>query len=356
MAIKVGINGFGRIGRMVFRAAVENFKDIEIVGINDLLAFNKDDPTKMKVDYLAYLLKYDSVHGRFEGKVDFDDKHLIVNGKKIRVFAEKDPAAIKWGEIKTDVVVESTGFFLTDDKARAHIQGGAKKVVISAPSKAGADGKQPKMFVFGVNDKTYAGEDIISNASCTTNCLAPIAKVLNDTFGIKRGLMTTVHASTGTQLTVDGPSKGGKDWRGGRTVYNNIIPSSTGAAKAVGKVIPELNGLLTGMSMRIPAPDVSVVDLTVELKKPAGADKDSAYAAVCEAMKKASEGELKGILGYTEDQVVSTDFCGDKRTSIFDAKAGIALDPSFIKVVSWYDNEWGYSNKLCEMIRVIMKK
>lgn len=354
--IKVGINGFGRIGRMVFRAAVSNFsKDMQIVGINDLLAFNKEDPSKMKIDYLAYLLKYDSVHGRFEGKVEIEGNHLIVNGNKIRVFAEKDPAMIKWGEVKADVVVESTGFFLTDELARKHIEGGAKKVVISAPSKASADGKQPRMFVYGVNDKSYKGEDIISNASCTTNCLSPIAKVLNDTFGIKRGLMTTVHATTGTQLTVDGPSKGGKDWRGGRSCYNNIIPSSTGAAKAVGKVIPELNGKLTGMSMRIPAPDVSVVDLTVELAKPAGADKDSAYANVCAAMKKAAEGELKGVLAYTEDQVVSTDFCGDAHTSIFDAKAGIGLDPTFVKVVSWYDNEWGYSNKLCEMIRVISK-
>ena len=349
--IKVGINGFGRIGRMVFRAAVSNFsKDMQIVGINDLLAFNKEDPSKMKIDYLAYLLKYDSVHGRFDGEVSIEGNDLIVNGNKIRVFAEKDPAMIKWGEVKADVVVESTGFFLTDELARKHIQGGAKKVVISAPSKDATP-----MFVYGVNDKTYKGQDIISNASCTTNCLSPIAKVLNDTFGIKRGLMTTVHATTGTQLTVDGPSKGGKDWRGGRSCYNNIIPSSTGAAKAVGKVIPELNGKLTGMSMRIPAPDVSVVDLTVELVKPAGADKDSAYKAVCAAMKKAADGELKGVLAYTEDQVVSTDFCGDAHTSIFDAEAGIGLDPTFVKVVSWYDNEWGYSNKLCEMIRVISK-
>src|SRR5574344_1051317 len=348
--IKVGINGFGRIGRMVFRAAVSNFsKDMQIVGINDLLAFNKEDPSKMKIDYLAYLLKYDSVHGRFEGKVEIEGNHLIVNGNKIRVFAEKDPAMIKWGEVKADVVVESTGFFLTDELARKHIEGGAKKVVISAPSKASADGKQPSMFVYGVNDKSYKGEDIISNASCTTNCRSTIAKVLNDTFGIKRGLMTTVHATTGTQLTVDGPSKGGKDWRGGRSCYNNIIPSTTGAAKAVGKVLPQLNKKLTGISMRIPAPDVSVVDLTCELNKPA------TYEQICEAMKKASEGELKGILGYTEDQVVSTDFCGDCHTSIFDAKAGLSLDDTFCKLISWYDNEWGYSNKLCEMIKVISK-
>jgi glyceraldehyde 3-phosphate dehydrogenase len=353
--IKVGINGFGRIGRMVFRAAVKNFsKDIQIVGINDLLAFNKDDPAAMKIDYLAYLLKYDSVHGRFEGDVEIEGNHLVVNGNKIRVFAEKDPSNIKWGEVGADIVVESTGFFLTDEAARAHIRGGAKKVVISAPSKAGKDGKQPKMFVYGVNDKTYAGEDIISNASCTTNCLAPLAKVLDETFGIKRGLMTTIHASTGTQLTVDGPAKGGKDWRGGRSVYNNIIPSTTGAAKAVGKVLPQLNGKLTGISMRIPAPDVSVVDLTAEL------DKKATYEEICAAMKKASEGELKGILGYTEDSVVSTDYRDELCTSTFDAKAGVQLDDSnfdntFVKLISWYDNEWGYSNELCEMIRVISK-
>ena len=311
--IRVGINGFGRIGRMVFRAAVSNFsKDMEVVAINDLLAFNKADPSKMLVDYLAYLLKYDSVHGKFTGDVKVDGHDLIVNGKKIRVFAEKDPSNIKWGEEKVDVVVESTGFFLTDEGARNHIKGGAKKVIISAPSKAGEDGKQPKMFVYGVNDKTYAGEDIISNASCTTNCLAPLAKVVDECFGIKRGLMTTVHASTGTQLTVDGPSKGGKDWRGGRSVYNNIIPSTTGAAKAVGKVLPQLNKKLTGISMRIPAPDVSVVDLTCELNK------EATYETICAAMKKASEGELKGILGYTEDQVVSTDFCNDCHTSKID--------------------------------------
>jgi glyceraldehyde 3-phosphate dehydrogenase len=348
--IKVGINGFGRIGRMVFRAAVTNFNDIQIVGINDLLAFNKADPSKMLIDYLAYLLKYDSVHGRFEGKVEFDDQNLIVNGNKIRIFAEKDPASIKWGECGADVVVESTGFFLTKELCESHIKGGAKKVVMSAPSK-----DDTPMFVYGVNDKTYAGQTIISNASCTTNCLAPLAKAINDAYGIKRGLMTTVHASTGTQLTVDGPSKGGKDWRGGRSVYNNIIPSTTGAAKAVGKVIPTLNGKLTGISMRVPCPDVSVVDLTCELEKAAGKDKDEAYKNICATMKAASEGALKGIVEYTEDEVVSTDFCGDAHTSIFDAKAGLALEPNFVKLIAWYDNEWGYSNKLCEMIRVISK-
>lgn len=349
--IRVGINGFGRIGRMVFRAAVSNFsKDMEVVAINDLLAYNKDDPSKMLVDYLAYLLKYDSVHGRFDGTVEVKGSELIVNGKKIRVFAEKDPANIKWGEEKVDVVVESTGFFLTTASAEAHIKGGAKKVVMSGPSK-----DDTPMFVYGVNDKSYAGQTIISNASCTTNCLAPLAKVINDTYGLKRGLMTTVHATTGTQLTVDGPAKGGKDWRGGRSVYNNIIPSTTGAAKAVGKVIPELNGKLTGISMRIPSPDVSVVDLTCELEKPAGADKVEAYKNICATMKAASEGALKGIVEYTEDEVVSTDFCGDAHTSIFDAKAGLALEPNFVKLIAWYDNEWGYSNKLCEMLRVISK-
>jgi len=334
MAIKVGINGFGRIGRMVFRAAVENFsKDIEIVGINDLL-----DP-----DYLAYMLKYDSVHGIFEGDIAVEGSTLVVNGKKIRLTAEKDPAALKWNEVGAEIVIESTGLFLDDASARAHIKAGAKKVIMSAPSK-----DSTPMFVFGVNCKSYAGQDIISNASCTTNCLAPIAKVLNDTFGIKRGLMTTVHATTATQKTVDGPSK--KDWRGGRGILENIIPSSTGAAKAVGKVLPALNGKLTGMSMRVPTSDVSVVDLTVELEKPA------AYAEICAAMKAASEGDLKGILGYTTDKVVSTDFRGDARTSIFDADAGIALDPTFVKVISWYDNEWGYSNKVLEMVRVIAKK
>ena len=331
--IKVGINGFGRIGRMVFRAAVQNFaKDIQIVGINDLL-----DP-----DYLAYMLKYDSVHGQFKGDVKVDGNTMIVNGNKIRLTAEKEPANLKWNEVGADVVVESTGFFLTDELARAHIKAGAKKVVLSAPSKDATP-----MFVYGVNHKTYKGQDIISNASCTTNCLAPLAKVLHDAFGIKRGLMTTVHAATATQKTVDGPSK--KDWRGGRGILENIIPSSTGAAKAVGKVLPELNGKLTGMSMRVPTSDVSVVDLTVELNK------EASYEDICKAMKKASEGELKGILGYTDEAVVSTDFRGEARTSVFDAKAGIALDPTFVKVVSWYDNEWGYSNKLCEMIRVVAK-
>ena len=331
--IKVGINGFGRIGRMVFRAAVQNFaSDIQIVGINDLL-----DP-----DYLAYMLKYDSVHGQFKGDVKVDGNTMIVNGNKIRLTAEKEPANLKWNEVGADVVVESTGFFLTDELARAHIKAGAKKVVLSAPSKDATP-----MFVYGVNHKTYKGQDIISNASCTTNCLAPLAKVLHDAFGIKRGLMTTVHAATATQKTVDGPSK--KDWRGGRGILENIIPSSTGAAKAVGKVLPELNGKLTGMSMRVPTSDVSVVDLTVELNK------EASYEDICKAMKKASEGELKGVLGYTDEAVVSTDFRGEARTSVFDAKAGIALDPTFVKVVSWYDNEWGYSNKLCEMIRVVAK-
>jgi glyceraldehyde 3-phosphate dehydrogenase len=339
MAIKVGINGFGRIGRMVFRAAVQNFSnDIEIVGINDLL----------EPEYLAYMLRYDSVHGRFTGDIKVEGTNLIVNGKKIRLTAEKEPANLKWNEVGAEVVIESTGLFLTDEKARAHITAGAKKVIMSAPSKDATP-----MFVFGVNDKTYAGQDIISNASCTTNCLAPICKVLNDAFGIKRGLMTTVHAATATQKTVDGPSK--KDWRGGRGILENIIPSSTGAAKAVGKVLPELNGKLTGMSMRIPASDVSVVDLTVELEKAPAEDKDAAYAAICAAMKKASEGELKGVLGYTEDAVVSTDFRGCTLTSIFDAKGGIQLDPTFVKVLSWYDNEMGYSNKVLEMVRVVAK-
>ncbi|HQF50245.1 MAG TPA: type I glyceraldehyde-3-phosphate dehydrogenase [Paludibacteraceae bacterium] len=316
--IKLGINGFGRIGRMVFRAAVENFsKDIQVVGINDLL----------DADYLAYMLKYDSVHGRFNHDVKIEGNFLIVDGNKIQVFAEKDPSQITWGALNTDVVVESTGFFLTEELAAAHLQAGAKKVIMSAPSKDATP-----MFVYGVNDKAYAGQKIISNASCTTNCLAPISKVLNDKFGIKRGLMTTVHAATATQKTVDGPSK--KDWRGGRGILENIIPSSTGAAKAVGKVLPELNGKLTGMSMRVPTSDVSVVDLTVELEKA------TTYDEICAAMKAASEGELKGILGYTEEAVVSTDFRDDSRTSIFDAKAGIQLDPTFVKVVSWYDNEW----------------
>ena len=331
--VKLGINGFGRIGRMVFRAAVENFSnDIEVVGINDLL-----DP-----EYLAYMLKYDSVHGAFKGDVKVEDGHLVVNGKKIRVTAEMDPANLKWNEVEADVVVESTGFFLTDETARKHIQAGAKKVIMSAPSK-----DSTPMFIYGVNHKTYAGQDIISNASCTTNCLAPITKVLNDKFGVKRGLMTTVHAATATQKTVDGPSK--KDWRGGRGILENIIPSSTGAAKAVGKVLPELNGKLTGMSLRVPTSDVSFVDLTCELNTPA------TYDEICAAMKEASEGELKGVLGYTDEPLVSTDFRNDSRTSIFDVKAGIQLDPTFVKVCAWYDNEWGYSNKVLEMARVIAK-
>ena len=331
--IKLGINGFGRIGRMVFRAAVENFaKDIQVVGINDLL-----DP-----DYLAYMLKYDSVHGKFDHDIKVEGDILIVDGKKIKVFCEKDPANITWGALKTDVVVESTGFFLTAELAEAHIKAGAKKVIMSAPSKDATP-----MFVYGVNHKTYAGQTIISNASCTTNCLAPLTKVLNDSFGVKRGLMTTVHAATATQKTVDGPSK--KDWRGGRGILENIIPSSTGAAKAVGKVLPELNGKLTGMSLRVPTSDVSFVDLTCELEKPAS------YEEICAAMKKASEGELKGVLGYTDEAVVATDFRGDARTSIFDVKAGIQLDPTFVKVCAWYDNEWGYSNKVLEMAKVIMK-
>jgi glyceraldehyde 3-phosphate dehydrogenase len=337
MALKLGINGFGRIGRMVFRAAVENFaNDIQVVGINDLL-----DP-----DYLAYMLKYDSVHGRFNHDIKVEGNFMIVDGNKIQIFAEKDPSAITWGALDVDVVVESTGFFLTAELAEAHLKAGAKKVIMSAPSK-----DSTPMFVYGVNDKTYAGQKIISNASCTTNCLAPISKVLNEKFGIVRGLMTTVHAATATQKTVDGPSK--KDWRGGRGILENIIPSSTGAAKAVGKVLPELNGKLTGMSLRVPTSDVSFVDLTAELKNAPAADKDAAYAAICAAMKEASEGELKGILGYTEDAVVSTDFRNCACTSIFDAKAGIQLDPTFVKVCSWYDNEWGYSNKVCEMARVI---
>lgn len=333
MAIKIGINGFGRIGRMVFRAAVQNFaNDIEIVGINDLL----------EPDYLAYMLKYDSVHGRFEGDVAIDGNNLIVNGKKIRLTAIKNPAELAWGEVGADIVIESTGLFLTKETAEAHIKAGAKKVIMSAPSK-----DDTPMFVYGVNDKTYAGQTIISNASCTTNCLAPVAKVLNDTFGIKRGLMTTVHAATATQKTVDGPSN--KDWRGGRGILENIIPSSTGAAKAVGVVIPELNKKLTGMAFRVPTSDVSVVDLTVELNK------EASYEDICAAMKAASQGAMKGVLGYTEDKVVATDFRGEVCTSVFDAEAGLALDSTFVKVVSWYDNEWGYSNKCLEMARVIAK-
>jgi glyceraldehyde 3-phosphate dehydrogenase len=332
MSIKVGINGFGRIGRMVFRAAVQNFPNIEIVGINDLL----------EPDYLAYMLNYDSVHGRFKGSVAVDGNTLIVNGKRIRLTAVKDPAELKWGDIGADIVIDATGLFLTKESCQKHIDAGAKKVVQSAPSK-----DDTPMFVFGVNDKTYAGQTIISNASCTTNCLAPVAKVLNDSFGIKRGLMTTVHATTATQKTVDGPSN--KDWRGGRGILENIIPSSTGAAKAVGVVIPELNKKLTGMSFRVPTSDVSVIDLTAELVKPAS------WAEICAAMKAASQGAMKGVLGYTEDKVVSTDFRGEAMTSVFDADAGIALDSTFVKVVAWYDNEWGYSNKVLEMVQVIAR-
>jgi glyceraldehyde 3-phosphate dehydrogenase len=332
MTIKIGINGFGRIGRMVFRAAARDFKDIEIVGINDLL----------EPEYLAYMLKFDSVHGRFKGDVSVDGHTLVVNGRRIRLTAVKDPAELKWGEVGADIVVESTGLFLTKETAEKHLAAGAKKVILSAPSK-----DDTPMFVFGVNDKSYAGQAIISNASCTTNCLAPVAKVLNDTWGIKRGLMTTVHAATATQKTVDGPSN--KDWRGGRGILENIIPSSTGAAKAVGKVIPELNKKLTGMAFRVPTSDVSVVDLTVELVKPAK------YEEICAAMKAASEGPMKGVLGYTTEKVVATDFRGESCTSVFDAEAGIALDDTFVKVVSWYDNEWGYSCKVLEMARVIAK-
>lgn len=329
MTIRIGINGFGRIGRFVFRAACER-SDVEVVGINDLI----------DVDYMAYMLKYDSTHGRFSGTVDVADGNLIVNGKTVRITAERDPANLKWNEINADYIVESTGLFLTDETARKHIAAGAKKVVLSAPSK-----DDTPMFVMGVNNESYAGQDIVSNASCTTNCLAPIAKVLNDQFGIVEGLMTTVHATTATQKTVDGPSA--KDWRGGRGAGQNIIPSSTGAAKAVGKVIPELNGKLTGMSFRVPTPDVSVVDLTCRL------DKAASYADICKAMKEAAEGSLAGILGYTEDAVVSNDFVGEKCTSVFDAKAGIALNDNFIKVISWYDNEIGYSNKVVDLITYI---
>jgi len=332
MTIKVGINGFGRIGRMVLRAAVRDFPDIEVVGINDLL----------EPDYLAYMLGYDSVHGRFKGTIAVDGSTLVVNGRKVRLTAVKDPAELKWGEIGADVVVESTGLFLTKETAEKHIAAGAAKVIMSAPSK-----DDTPMFVFGVNDKKYAGEAIISNASCTTNCLAPVAKVLNDTWGIKRGLMTTVHAATATQKTVDGPSN--KDWRGGRGILENIIPSSTGAAKAVGKVIPELNKKLTGMAFRVPTSDVSVVDLTVELARAA------TYKEICAAMKAAANGPMKGVLGYTEDKVVATDFRGESCTSVFDADAGIALDDTFVKIVAWYDNEWGYSCKVLEMIRVMAK-
>ncbi|WP_077033025.1 type I glyceraldehyde-3-phosphate dehydrogenase [Pelomonas sp. KK5] len=332
MTIKIGINGFGRIGRMVFRAAIANFKDVEVVGINDLL----------EPDYLAYMLKHDSVHGKFDGEVSVDGQTLIVNGKRIRLTAVKDPAELKWNEVGADIVVESTGLFLDKAGGEKHLAAGAKKVIMSAPSK-----DDTPMFVYGVNDKSYAGQAIISNASCTTNCLAPLAKVLNDKWGIKRGLMTTVHAATATQKTVDGPSN--KDWRGGRGILENIIPSSTGAAKAVGVVIPELNKKLTGMAFRVPTSDVSVVDLTVELNN------NATYAEICAEFKAQSEGALKGVLGYTEEKVVATDFRGDSRTSIFDADAGIALDGTFVKLVSWYDNEWGYSNKVLEMVRVVAK-
>jgi len=332
MSIKVGINGFGRIGRMVFRAAVQNFNDIEIVGINDLL----------EPDYLVYMLVYDSVHGRFKGDVSIEGETLVVNGQRIRLTSLKDPAELKWNNVDADVVVESTGLFLTQEDAAKHIAAGAKKVIMSAPSR-----DDTPMFVYGVNDKTYAGQKIISNASCTTNCLAPLAKVIHDTFGIKRGLMTTVHATTATQKTVDGPSA--RDWRGGRGILENIIPSSTGAARAVGVVIPELNKKLTGMSLRVPTSNVSVIDLTVELAT--GATYDEIKAVV----KKASEGPMKGIISYTEDKVVSTDFIGECCTCIFDADAGIALDPTFVKLIAWYDNEWAYSNKVLEIARVIAK-
>jgi glyceraldehyde 3-phosphate dehydrogenase len=328
MAIKVGINGFGRIGRMAFRAIAKDFKDIQVVGINDLL----------EPDYLAYMLQYDSVHGNFPGEISVEGSNLVVNGNKIRLTAERDPANLKWSDIGADLVIECTGFFLTEETCQKHIAAGARKVVQSAPSKDATP-----MFVYGVNHKTYAGQAIISAASCTTNCLAPVAKVLHDNWGIKRGLMTTVHAATATQKTVDGPSQ--KDWRGGRGILENIIPSSTGAAKAVGKVLPELNGKLTGMAFRVPTSDVSVVDLTVELTK------DASYDEICAAMKGASEnGDLAGVLAYTEDKVVSTDFRGKGTPSIFDAGAGIALDGTFIKVVSWYDNEYGYT---CNMLRMV---
>ncbi len=327
MTIKVGINGFGRIGRMVFRAVAKDFKDIEIVAINDLL----------EPDYLAYMLKYDSVHGRFNGDISVDGSNMVVNGKKIRLTAERDPANLKWNEVGADIVIDCTGFFLTTESCQAHIKAGAKKVVQSAPSK-----DDTPMFVYGVNHTKYAGEAIVSAASCTTNCLAPVAKVLNDNFGIKRGLMTTVHAATATQKTVDGPSM--KDWRGGRGILENIIPSSTGAAKAVGKVIPELNKKLTGMSFRVPTSDVSVVDLTVELIK------EATYEQICAVMKAASEGAMKGVLGYTNEKVVSTDFVGNSAPSTFDAEAGIALDSTFVKVVAWYDNEYGYT---CNMLRLV---
>ena len=330
---KIAINGFGRIGRLVFRVAAQN-ENIEVVGINDLI----------DVDYMAYMLKYDSTHGNFKGEVSVEEGKLIVNGKAIRVTAERNPADLKWGEIGVDYVIESTGLFLSKESAKGHIEAGAKKVVMSAPSK-----DDTPMFVMGVNHTDYhPAMQFVSNASCTTNCLAPIAKVLNDNFGIKEGLMTTVHAATATQKTVDGPSM--KDWRGGRGAYQNIIPSSTGAAKAVGKVIPALNGKLTGMSFRVPTADVSAVDLTVNLEKA------TSYEEICAVMKAASEGPMKGILGYTEDAVVSNDFLGDSRTSIFDAGAGIQLSPTFVKVVSWYDNEWGYSSKVIELVEYMASK
>ena len=330
--IKVGINGFGRIGRLVFRAA-QNRDDIQVVGINDLL----------DVDYIAYMLKYDTIHGQFNGSVDVKDGNLVVNGNTIRVSAERNPADLKWDAVGAEYVVESTGLFLSKDKAQAHIDAGAKYVVMSAPSK-----DDTRMYVMGVNEKTYTkGEQFVSNASCTTNCLAPVTKVLNDKFGVLEGLMTTVHSTTATQKTVDGPSA--KDWRGGRAASGNIIPSSTGAAKAVGKVIPELNGKLTGMSLRVPTLNVSVVDLTVRLEK------ETSYENICKVMKEASEGSLKGILGYTDESVVSSDFIGDARTSIFDVNAGIQLSPTFVKVVAWYDNEWGYSNKVVELVEHMAK-
>ena len=330
MTIKIGINGFGRIGRNVLRSAIQNFSDIEVVAINDLL----------EPEYLAYMLQYDSVHGRFKGTVSVEGNTLIVNGKPIRLTQERDPANLKWNEVGADIVIESTGIFLDKAGGEKHLAAGAKKVIFSAPSK-----DDTPMFVFGVNHQNYAGQTIVSNASCTTNCLAPVAKVLNDKWGIKRGLMTTVHAATATQKTVDGPSN--KDWRGGRGILENIIPSSTGAAKAVGVVLPELKGKLTGMSFRVPTSDVSVVDLTVELNNPA------TYAEICAEMKAQSEGTLKGILGYTNQKVVATDFRGETCTSVFDAEAGIALDTTFLKIVAWYDNEWGYSNKCLEMVRVV---
>ena len=332
MTIKIGINGFGRIGRNVLRSAIQNFSDIEVVAINDLL----------EPDYLAYMLQYDSVHGRFKGTVSVEGNTLVVNGKKIRLTQEKDPTNLKWSEVGADIVIESTGIFLDKAGGEKHLAAGAKKVIFSAPSK-----DDTPMFVFGVNDSTYAGQAIISNASCTTNCLAPIAKVLHDKWGIKRGLMTTVHAATATQKTVDGPSN--KDWRGGRGILENIIPSSTGAAKAVGVVIPSLNKKLTGMSFRVPTSDVSVVDLTCELNT------EATLKEICAEMKAQSQGSLKGVLGYTEDKVVATDFRGETCTSVFDADASIALDGTFVKIVAWYDNEWGYSNKCLDMVRVVAK-